>query len=37
MDHERVRELREQGLKYREIAERLGISMPSVAWILKER
>jgi DNA invertase Pin-like site-specific DNA recombinase len=37
IDHEKVRELREQGLKYREIAEQLNISMPSVSRILKER
>jgi predicted transcriptional regulator len=36
-DHGKVRELRERGLKYREIAAELGISMPSVARILKER
>ena len=36
IDHERVRELRKQGLKYREIAAKLGISMPSVARILRE-
>jgi DNA invertase Pin-like site-specific DNA recombinase len=37
IDHAKVRALREQGLKYREIAEQLGISMPSVARILRER
>jgi DNA invertase Pin-like site-specific DNA recombinase len=34
IDHAKVRELREQGLKYREIAEQMGISIPSVARIL---
>ena len=37
IDHAKVRVLREQGLKWREIAERMGISMPSVARIVKER
>jgi len=37
IDHAKVRELREQGLLYREIAEQMGISMPSVARILRER
>ena len=34
IDHEKVRALRAQGLKYREIAEQMGISLPSVARIL---
>jgi DNA invertase Pin-like site-specific DNA recombinase len=34
IDHARVRELRELGLKYREIAGQMGISIPSVARIL---
>jgi hypothetical protein len=34
IDHAKVRELREQGLKYREIAEQMKISIPSVARIL---
>lgn len=34
IDHAKVRELRVQGLKYREIAERMGISMASVVRIL---
>ena len=37
IDHERVRALRAAGKKYREIAAELGISMPSVTRILKER
>jgi DNA invertase Pin-like site-specific DNA recombinase len=37
IDHEKVRELRAQGLKYREIAEQMGISVPSVSRIVKER
>jgi hypothetical protein len=37
IDHERVRGLREAGKKWREIAEELGISMPSVARILREK
>jgi DNA invertase Pin-like site-specific DNA recombinase len=36
IDHAKVRELRAQGLKYREIAEQLGISIPSVSRIVKE-
>jgi DNA invertase Pin-like site-specific DNA recombinase len=35
IDHEKVKELREQGLKYREIAEQMGISIPSVSRIVK--
>jgi DNA invertase Pin-like site-specific DNA recombinase len=35
IDHAKVRELRERGLLYREIAEALEISMPSVARILR--
>ena len=34
-DHDTVRALRAQGLKYREIAEQMGISIPSVSRILK--
>jgi DNA invertase Pin-like site-specific DNA recombinase len=34
IDHAKVRELRAQGLKYREIAKKLKISIPSVARIL---
>jgi DNA invertase Pin-like site-specific DNA recombinase len=34
IDHAKVRKLREQGLKYREIAEQMEISIPSVARIL---
>jgi DNA invertase Pin-like site-specific DNA recombinase len=34
IDHEQVRALREQGLKYREIAKQMKISIPSVARIL---
>ena len=37
IDHERVRALRAAGKKYREIAAELGISIPSVSRILKER
>ena len=37
IDHAKVRALREQGLKYREIADELGISMPSVSRILKKK
>jgi DNA invertase Pin-like site-specific DNA recombinase len=37
IDHEKVKELRAQGSKYREIAEQMGISIPSVLRILKER
>ena len=35
IDHAKVRELRAQGLKYREIAEQMCISIPSVSRILK--
>jgi DNA invertase Pin-like site-specific DNA recombinase len=35
IDHDTVRALRAQGLKYREIAEQMGISIPSVSRILK--
>jgi hypothetical protein len=34
IDHAKVRELRAHGLKYREIAEQMKISIPSVARIL---
>jgi DNA invertase Pin-like site-specific DNA recombinase len=37
IDHAKVRELRAQGLKYREIAGRLGISIPSVARIMNSK
>jgi hypothetical protein len=37
IDHDKVRALRAQGLRHREIAAQLGISMPSVARILKVR
>jgi hypothetical protein len=37
IDHEKVLKLRERGLKWREIAAELGISMPSVARILREK
>jgi transposase len=37
IDHERVRALRAAGKKYREIAAELGISMPSVTRILREK
>jgi hypothetical protein len=37
IDREKVRELRAEGLKHREIAAAMGISMPSVARILKEK
>jgi hypothetical protein len=37
IDHARVHELRERGLKWREIADEMGISIASVARILKER
>jgi hypothetical protein len=37
IDHEKVLALRDAGKKWREIAERMGISMASVARILKER
>ena len=36
IDHDRVRALQAQGLKHREIAAELDISMPSVARILRE-
>jgi hypothetical protein len=36
IDHERVKALPPGGKKYREIAEEMGVSMPSVAWILRE-
>jgi hypothetical protein len=32
-----MRALREQGLKYREIAEQMGISIPSVARIVNSK
>jgi DNA invertase Pin-like site-specific DNA recombinase len=35
IDHARVRALRAQGRKYREIAAQMGISIPSVSRILK--
>jgi hypothetical protein len=34
INHEKVRALRAQGLKYRGIAEQMGISIPSVSRIL---
>jgi len=37
IDHARVKALRAQGLKLREIAEQMGISIPSVSRIVKER
>jgi hypothetical protein len=37
IDHAKVRELHAAGKKYREIAAELGISMPSVARILRKR
>jgi hypothetical protein len=37
IDHERVKALRTEGKKYREIAGELGISIPSVSRIPKER
>ena len=37
IDHEKVKALRAEGLKLREIAERMGISIPSVSRILRER
>jgi DNA invertase Pin-like site-specific DNA recombinase len=37
IDHGKVKELRAAGKKYREIAEEMGISMPSVSRILNER
>jgi hypothetical protein len=37
IDHARVKALRAEGLKLREIAEQLGISIPSASRILKER
>ena len=37
IEHERVKALRAEGKKWREIAERMGISMASVARILKGR
>jgi hypothetical protein len=36
IDHAKVRELRAQGFKYREIAEQLSISIPSVSRIVRE-
>lgn len=36
IDRGKVREMREKGLKYREIAEAMGIGMASVARILRE-
>jgi predicted DNA-binding protein (UPF0251 family) len=36
IDHEKVKALRVEGLKHREIAVAMEISMPSVARILKE-
>jgi hypothetical protein len=35
IDHDKVRELRAQGLKHREIAAELGISLASVARIVR--
>jgi DNA invertase Pin-like site-specific DNA recombinase len=35
IDHERVKALRAEGMKYREIAQEMGISLASVARILK--
>ena len=37
IDHEKVRALRAQGLKYREIAEQMGISIPSVSRIVNSK
>ena len=37
IDYDKVRELRAQGLKYREIAGQMKISIPSVARIVKDR
>jgi hypothetical protein len=37
IDHEKVKALRAEGKKYREIAAELGISIPSVSRILRER
>jgi hypothetical protein len=37
IDHEKVKALRAEGRKYREIAAELGISIPSVSRILRER
>jgi hypothetical protein len=37
IDHEKVKELRAEGLKLREIAPEMNISMPSVSRILRER
>ena len=37
IDHEKVKELRAEGLKLREIAEQMKISIPSVSRILRER
>jgi hypothetical protein len=37
IDHAKVRELRAQGLKYREIAEQMGISIPSVGRIVNSK
>ena len=36
IDHAKVLELREKGFKYKEIAEAMQISMPSVARILRQ-
>ena len=37
IDHEKVKALRGTGLLYREIAEQLGISIPSVARIVNSK
>jgi hypothetical protein len=37
IDHAKVRALGAQGLKYREIAEQMGISIPSVARIVNSK
>ena len=36
IDHDKVKALRAEGKKHREIAAEMGISMPSVARILRE-
>ena len=37
IDHEKVKALRAEGLKLREIAERMNISIPSASRILREK
>jgi transcriptional regulator with XRE-family HTH domain len=37
INHEKVKALRAEGLKLREIAERLNISIPSVSRIVREK